>query len=181
MPDIIDTLSSYTLRSTLHTLEKKMLETGTTGLLVMLGFSTVFHVAHRSLLPITKLYSEVCFLRYNAYLVNTKSNILVGMDTEISYVLVSIQPLYNRVMQRKNGADWQNITISYIHAVVCSLWITYCLMTAGPELSGDLMHANVQSARLLLCMSSGYFLADSIDMIRTKTLSWDLALHHVVV
>lgn len=48
-------------------------------------------------------------------------------------------------------------------------------------MAADLMHADVTAARLLLCMSAGYFLADSYDLWRNNKLTWDLAVHHVVV
>jgi hypothetical protein len=84
-------------------------------------------------------------------------------------------------VNKKKLEDWQNLIISWLHASLCSAWITYCVWNYGPELSADLMHADVPSARLLLCMSAGYFLADCIDSHRGKGLTWDVGVHHVVV
>ena len=44
-----------------------------------------------------------------------------------------------------------------------------------------LMHADMRSARLLLCFSCRYFLADLLDLIETKRISADIIAHHVVV
>lgn len=92
-----------------------------------------------------------------------------------------VQDLHQSIADRKKTTEWCNIIVSFLHAVFCSVSITYCVWMHGPEMAADLMHADVTAARLLLCMSAGYFLADSYDLWRANVLTWDLAVHHVVV
>ncbi|CAH1802483.1 unnamed protein product, partial [Owenia fusiformis] len=77
---------------------------------------------------------------------------------------------------------WKNILISWIHSVICSLWITYCCYT-HPSMFDDLITHIDMASFLLATFSTGYFIFDLIDYIQSGQAlkDWEVCLHHLVV
>ncbi|XP_033747279.1 TLC domain-containing protein 2-like [Pecten maximus] len=83
---------------------------------------------------------------------------------------------------REDPWRWKNIVISWIHALVCSIWDITCLILY-PDLFDDLILNSNYIAFLMIPFSTGYFLYDSIDMLINKKLrqNWEVTIHHIAV
>ena len=74
---------------------------------------------------------------------------------------------------------WRNLYVSWIHAVVVSVW-TILSMFLYPELFQDpMLHVNYFTY-FNVCLPTGYFVYDFLDMLlHGKVLTfWEVTLHH---
>ena len=77
---------------------------------------------------------------------------------------------------------WRNLYVSWIHAVVVSVW-TILSMFLYPELFQDpMLHVNYFTY-FNVCLPTAYFVYDFLDMLlHGKVLTfWEVTLHHIVV
>ncbi|BFZ19115.1 hypothetical protein BsWGS_22154 [Bradybaena similaris] len=75
---------------------------------------------------------------------------------------------------------WRNLLVSWVHAVIASVWVICCTVVY-PELYSDLLQHISHLTFYCVCFSTGYFLYDFLDLIvNNKMLAmWELTLHHI--
>ncbi|RNA35594.1 TLC domain-containing 2-like [Brachionus plicatilis] len=92
-------------------------------------------------------------------------------------------------MEARNGklafTIWtnRNLQVSFVHSVLCSLWLLYILIARHSELFADLLYAVTWDAYLVLAFSCGYFLYDFYDICANGYLKreWVVCVHHWIV
>lgn len=79
--------------------------------------------------------------------------------------------------------SYRNLQISFIHSVLCSLWIIKIVIFSHNELFGDLLFYVSWDTYLLVAFSSGYFLYDFYDIYANHfcKIEWVVCAHHVIV
>lgn len=77
----------------------------------------------------------------------------------------------------------RNLQISFVHSVLCSIWLLYILIAQHSELYTDLLYAITWDAYLILAFSCGYFLYDFYDICANGYLKreWVVCVHHWIV
>jgi hypothetical protein len=77
----------------------------------------------------------------------------------------------------------RNLQISFVHSVLCSIWLVYILIARYAELQHDLLYSVTWDMYLLLAFSCGYFLYDFYDICANGYLKreWVICLHHWIV
>ena len=77
----------------------------------------------------------------------------------------------------------RNLQISFVHSVLCSIWLLYILIAQHNELMADLLYAVTWDAYLVLAFSCGYFLYDFYDICANGYLKreWVVCVHHWIV
>eukprot|EP00123_Amoebidium_parasiticum_P011735 comp20879_c2_seq1/m.27715 comp20879_c2_seq1/g.27715 ORF comp20879_c2_seq1/g.27715 comp20879_c2_seq1/m.27715 type:complete len:315 (-) comp20879_c2_seq1:145-1089(-) len=89
--------------------------------------------------------------------------------------------LLKSIEARGKQDQWRNFIVSYFHAFISTVWCAVAYATATEQVTSDLIFGDSPACRLLLCFSTGYFAADSVDMLLSKTFTWQLQVHHTVV
>ncbi|XP_061461135.1 TLC domain-containing protein 1 [Rhineura floridana] len=76
---------------------------------------------------------------------------------------------------------WRNLLVSFVHSVVAGIWAVVGVWRM-PGAFTDLVHATSRSGHLLLCVSTGYFIHDALDIIvcRQSQASWEYLVHHAM-
>lgn len=79
--------------------------------------------------------------------------------------------------------SYRNLQISFIHSVLCSLWLIRILVCRNSELFSDLLINITWDTYLLLAFSCGYFLYDFYDIYVNGYFKkeWVVCLHHWIV
>ncbi|KAK7087238.1 TLC domain-containing protein 2-like [Littorina saxatilis] len=97
----------------------------------------------------------------------------------INWIIKSVGPPKSL---RDDEWKWRNLFISWIHALVCIIWI-FVSVARNPEMMLDLQYFKNYSIFFLIMFSTGYFLYDFLDLaLNGKMLAmWEVQLHHVAV
>ncbi|XP_074045168.1 TLC domain-containing protein 1 [Macrotis lagotis] len=76
---------------------------------------------------------------------------------------------------------WHNLLVSLAHSVLSGLWALLCVWQS-PEMLVEVETASSPSGYLLVCLSTGYFLHDSADIVLSgqSRASWEYLVHHVL-
>lgn len=163
--------------------------------ILILTFAVVFnfiYLAVDSLVDKKKHYELAVqdYLKYEANLklkqLKQKENItnLVVCD-ELDDVDLSKEEIRRREHKIEYTAwSYRNLQISFIHSVLCSLWlIKIFAFDRNTELLGDLLTYVSWDTYLLLSFSSGYFLYDFYDIYANGRVKreWAVCLHHWTV
>ncbi|CAI5794655.1 domain-containing 1 [Podarcis lilfordi] len=76
---------------------------------------------------------------------------------------------------------WRNLLVSFVHSVVAGIWAVVGVWKM-PGAFADLINSTSRSGHLLLCVSAGYFIHDSLDIIvcRQSRASWEYLVHHAM-
>ncbi|XP_027717923.1 calfacilitin [Vombatus ursinus] len=76
---------------------------------------------------------------------------------------------------------WHNLLVSLAHSIVSGLWALLCVWQT-PEMLVELETASSVSGYLLVCLSTGYFIHDTVDIVASKQAqaSWEYLVHHVL-
>ncbi|XP_042298214.1 TLC domain-containing protein 1 [Sceloporus undulatus] len=77
---------------------------------------------------------------------------------------------------------WKNLLVSFVHSVVAGVWAVAGVWRIPGGIFADLVHASSPSGHLLLCVSAGYFIHDSLDIIvcHQSRASWEYLVHHAM-
>ncbi|XP_029467661.1 calfacilitin-like [Rhinatrema bivittatum] len=77
---------------------------------------------------------------------------------------------------------WRNLSVSMVHSLLTGTWALLCVFQS-PEILTDIADGYSSSAHLLICLTSGYFILDTADIIlsRQSKASWEFLLHHILV
>lgn len=77
----------------------------------------------------------------------------------------------------------RNLQVSFVHSVLCSIWLLYILIARHNELFADLLFEITWDAYLVLAFSCGYFLYDFYDICANGYLKreWVVCVHHWIV
>ncbi|XP_069082300.1 TLC domain-containing protein 1-like [Pleurodeles waltl] len=77
---------------------------------------------------------------------------------------------------------WRNLSVSMVHSMVTGLGSVLCVFQV-PELLTNISDGYSTPAHLLTCISSGYFIVDTADIVLNgqSRASWEFLLHHVLV
>ncbi|XP_026882196.2 TLC domain-containing protein 1-like [Electrophorus electricus] len=77
---------------------------------------------------------------------------------------------------------WRNLCLSLAHSLVTGPWAATCVIVC-PEMLKDLHSYSTPISYLLICVSSGYFVQDTGDIIFSGHAkgSWEFLLHHFLV
>nr|XP_060613700.1 TLC domain-containing protein 1 [Anolis sagrei ordinatus] len=77
---------------------------------------------------------------------------------------------------------WRNLLVSFAHSVVAGLWAVVGIWRIPEGIFADLVHTSTPSGRLLMCVSAGYFIHDSLDIIvcHQSRASWEYLVHHAM-
>lgn len=105
--------------------------------------------------------------------------IVVVICQFLNWILKSVGPPKSL---RDDEWKWRNLTISWIHALICVIWCTVSLIQY-PQILSDLEFFKTHSIVLLVTVSTGYFLYDFLDIaLSGKMLAmWEVQLHHIAV
>ncbi|KAF6097671.1 TLC domain containing 1 [Phyllostomus discolor] len=76
---------------------------------------------------------------------------------------------------------WHNLLVSFTHSIVSGIWALLCVWQT-PELLVEIETAWSLSGYLLVCLSAGYFIHDTVDIVvsRQARASWEYLVHHVM-
>lgn len=79
--------------------------------------------------------------------------------------------------------SYRNLQISFIHSVLCSIWIIVVVANHFTEFFGDLLTFVSWDAYILITFSCGYFLYDFYDIFSNghAKIEWVVCAHHVIV
>ncbi|EDO35196.1 predicted protein [Nematostella vectensis] len=91
--------------------------------------------------------------------------------------------LPNSIVHGPRRKQWlyYNISISLIHSTVTAIWSLYCFYNE-PAMLSDMIGVWTSSSYFLLCLSTGYFLHDFLDMLLNDlSRSTVLLIHHTLV
>ncbi|XP_071481741.1 TLC domain-containing protein 2-like [Diadema antillarum] len=82
----------------------------------------------------------------------------------------------------KNRHKWRNAMCSLVHALIVGIYGTYCFFS-NPELQEDLVNGYTLGSEVIIALSGGYFMYDTLDLMSNNTFStsWPLYTHHLVV
>ena len=77
----------------------------------------------------------------------------------------------------------RNLHVSFIHSVLCSVWLVRIVACRSSDLFGDLLGFVSWDTYLLLAFSCGYFLYDFYDIYANGYLKieWVVCVHHAIV
>lgn len=111
--------------------------------------------------------------------------VMCAMTTVMFYMLGEILDRLGKpkfVAPEVEFWKWRNITISWIHGVICGTWVFLCLVLY-PDLVRDPVAYINNFMYLMVPFSAGYFIYDTIDMKMNKKLGtyWEVTLHHFVI
>ncbi|XP_061189669.1 TLC domain-containing protein 2-like [Saccostrea echinata] len=98
------------------------------------------------------------------------------------YVLSVFAELLLPKAAEKNAWKWKNISTSLVHSVITGFWSCLCFYD-NPKLAEDMIKTHTVLAHTLISVSVGYFIYDTIDMLRYQRnrQSFELMGHHVVI
>ncbi|XP_053130543.1 TLC domain-containing protein 1 [Hemicordylus capensis] len=76
---------------------------------------------------------------------------------------------------------WRNLLVSFVHSIVVGLWAVAGVWQV-PEIFTDIVNTAPPSGILLMSVSAGYFIHDSLDIIicRQSRASWEYLVHHTM-
>ncbi|XP_054650374.1 TLC domain-containing protein 1 [Dunckerocampus dactyliophorus] len=79
--------------------------------------------------------------------------------------------------------EWRNLSVSMVHSLLTGPWALACAVTWPPEMLNELHSYHTPSSYLLVCVSTGYFVQDSADIILAGhgRGSWEFLVHHALV
>ena len=77
----------------------------------------------------------------------------------------------------------RNLQISFIHSVLCSIWLLRVIFYPSPGFYDDLLSHVSWETYLLVAFSSGYFLYDLNDIYASgyAKIEWVVVTHHLIV
>ncbi|XP_030041795.1 calfacilitin-like [Microcaecilia unicolor] len=77
---------------------------------------------------------------------------------------------------------WRNLSVSMVHSLLTGTWALLCISEA-PEMLTNISDGGTPFSSLLPCVSLGYFIADTVDMVANgqSRASWEFLLHHALV
>lgn len=77
---------------------------------------------------------------------------------------------------------WKNLSVSVVHSLITGTWAIACVIQY-PDILNNLYSFFNPSSYLLVCLSSGYFIQDAVDIILSGYArgSWEFLLHHGLV
>ncbi|XP_005102191.1 TLC domain-containing protein 2 [Aplysia californica] len=77
---------------------------------------------------------------------------------------------------------WRNLYVSWVHALIISIWCSVSLL-AYPELFQNLLQHINYFTYFCVCLATGYFFYDFLDLIVNNKLfkMWEVSLHHIAV
>lgn len=79
--------------------------------------------------------------------------------------------------------SYRNLQISFIHSVLCSIWVIVVVANHFNEFFSDLLTFTSWDTYLLITFSCGYFLYDFYDIYSNGhfKIEWVVCVHHVIV
>nr|XP_033778179.1 calfacilitin-like [Geotrypetes seraphini] len=92
-------------------------------------------------------------------------------------------PLPQHVARDETRAwRWRNLSVSLVHSLLTGAWALACVFQTS-EILTDVADGYSGSAHLLICLTSGYFILDTVDIILSgqSKASWEFLLHHILV
>ncbi|XP_019723854.1 TLC domain-containing protein 1 [Hippocampus comes] len=77
---------------------------------------------------------------------------------------------------------WKNLSLSMVHSTLTGTWAVSSVLL-WPETLSDLHFYHTPLSYLLVCISTGYFVHDTADIIGTGNgrRSWEFLIHHALV
>jgi len=77
---------------------------------------------------------------------------------------------------------WRNVATSLMHSIITGIWAPVAFFQA-PEMCDDLIRTFTDSTHLMVSVSTGYFVYDSLDMLlyHRKRSTYELMIHHILV
>ncbi|XP_051933682.1 TLC domain-containing protein 1 [Hippocampus zosterae] len=77
---------------------------------------------------------------------------------------------------------WKNLSLSLVHSTLTGTWAVSSVLL-WPETLSDLHVYHTPLSYLLVCVSTGYFVHDTTDIVGTGNgrRSWEFLLHHALV
>jgi hypothetical protein len=129
-----------------------------------------------------KLASEA-YYRYQAYK-KAKSNRQHEKEEEIS----DVEEVKRRNLEAQRNIEFgvwsnRNLQISFIHSVICSIWLIRIIMYGDQSMYDDLFSYISWDTYVFLTFSCGYFLYDFYDIYANGYFrkEWVVCLHHWIV
>ncbi|KAI8783046.1 TLC domain-containing protein 2-like [Biomphalaria glabrata] len=77
---------------------------------------------------------------------------------------------------------WRNLYVSWVHALITSLWTLTCMIVYPEMFSSLLQHINYVTY-FCVCFGTGYFFYDLLDLILNNKffIMWEVVVHHIAV
>lgn len=102
--------------------------------------------------------------------------------------LDDVETVKNKINERNMKIEFtswshRNLQVSFIHSVLCSVWLIRIIWFRNTEMFSDLVTFISWDTYLLLAFSCGYFLYDFYDIYANGYFSkeWVVCLHHGIV
>nr|KAI8738054.1 TLC domain-containing protein 2-like [Biomphalaria glabrata] len=109
---------------------------------------------------------------------------LVVLLSTFLFYCVSLLAQYLQIssVAEKSKWKWKNISVSFIHSLISSIWSVLCFFER-PDMAEDLITTYTTLSHTLIAFSVGYFLYDLLDlyMSRRSRQSLELIGHHFVI
>ena len=101
---------------------------------------------------------------------------------------MSVEAQKAKIAERKRKIEFtnwshRNLQISFIHSVLCSIWLLRILFFPSPGFYNDLLSHVSWDTYLLIAFSNGYFLYDFYDIYASGNakIEWVVCVHHFIV
>ncbi|KAH9525450.1 TLC domain-containing protein 2 [Bulinus truncatus] len=77
---------------------------------------------------------------------------------------------------------WRNLYVSWVHALITSIWTLSCMFLYPEMFSSLLQHVNYVTY-FCVCFGTGYFFYDFLDLILNNKffIMWEVVVHHIAV
>ncbi|XP_077468292.1 TLC domain-containing protein 1 [Stigmatopora argus] len=77
---------------------------------------------------------------------------------------------------------WRNLGVSIVHSLISGTW-AFSSVLIWPETTSDIHRYHTPLSYLLVCISTGYFVGDTFDIIYSgyALASWEFLIHHALV
>ncbi|ELT94577.1 hypothetical protein CAPTEDRAFT_183976 [Capitella teleta] len=82
----------------------------------------------------------------------------------------------------RNAWKWKNTFVSFVHSLLSGLWAMLAIYM-DPKLAEDVIVRHSTLSQTLISVSVGYFIYDTVDMLRFQSFrqALELVLHHIVI
>ncbi|ESP00987.1 hypothetical protein LOTGIDRAFT_172917 [Lottia gigantea] len=108
--------------------------------------------------------------------------VMFGSIVFFQIVNIVVQKIGKPKSVREDSWRWTNLVVSWVHAMIISIWDIVCFILY-PELMNDLLYYKNNFIYFMVAATTGYFVYDFIDMIINNKIFklWEITLHHIAV
>ncbi|XP_077350374.1 TLC domain-containing protein 1 isoform X1 [Festucalex cinctus] len=111
------------------------------------------------------------------------SVVLFSVLFRVVYGLLRKMPApKNVVLDEFQTWKWRNLSLSMVHSILTGTWAVSSVLV-WPETLRDLHYYHTPLSYLLVCISTGYFVQDTAEIILMghARAAWEFLIHHALV